>query len=472
MRPFSKACGPDFFALGLVCIISSYALGLEDWPVLGFFAISGILIASYRVRQMTRNKPDEILNNVFFTFILAFSIFFLFGPLVQVFGHQEEIEHSRNFFSITADSAVMVLGTNLIGFGISLMIGGSLHFGSFVNSAIKNFSRLPAFNARRISVWLVVVGLAFKSYVLYNDLYVYETISGLYRSAQLLMPVGVFLYFKGNELALKPKVVFFLCASLLYSAGGLLEFNKSEIFVPLLALVGGMLVRNMTLTRLAVAIAGFGVVLAILQPINSDARNEAFKRLNLTLEERISIYQGAYRGEFIISELEHVGIWSRLDYTSPDAAAMWLYENGNGGDSYQLIPWAFVPRFLYPDKPEMTTAGSKLTEKVLGFNTSSTGLGVFISGYYDLGWFGLIGASALVGFILAWYRAIIVAAQHSQSITLLIIGLLGHWTAFLVSGDYLASYLGSSLTSLYLVLIILTFLRVQRSPINVRGHVR
>lgn len=471
VRPFPRACGPDFFVLGLVCIISSYALRPEDWPVLGFFAITGLLIASYRVLQMTRNKPDEIINNVFFTFILSFSIFFLFGPLVQVFGHPEEIEYSRQFFSITADKAVMVLGANLIGFGISLMIGGVLYFRSFTKSAVSCISQLQTISIGRISVWLVVVGLAFKSYVLYNDLYAYETISGLYRSAQLLMPVGVFLYFKENELALKPKAVFFVCASLIYSAGGLLEFNKTEIFVPLLALVGGLLVRNMTLTRLAVAVAGFGVVLAILQPINSDARNEAFNRLKLTLEERISIYQGAYRGEFRISELGNVGIWSRLDYTSPDAAAMWLYENGNGGDSYQLIPWVFVPRFLYPDKPEMTTAGANLTDKVLGFNTSATGLGVFISGYYDLGWFGLIGASALAGFILAWYRAVIVAAQHSQSTTILIIGLLGHWTAFFVSGDYLASYLGPSVTSLYFVLIILTFLRVQRSPINIRGHV-
>lgn len=451
VRPFPRTCGPDFFVWGLVCIICSYALSPEDWPALGFFAITGLLIASYRVLQMSRNKPDEILNNVFFTFILAFSIFFLFGPLLQVFGNPEEIEYSRNFFPITADKALMVLGANLIGFGISLIIGGILHFGTFVNSTLKVFNHIPSINVRRISVWLVVLGLTFKSYVLYNDLFIDEVISGIYRSAELLMPVGVFLYFKENELALKPMTVVFLCASLLYSVGGLVEFNKTEIFIPLIALVGGLLVRNMTLTRLAVTIAGLGVLLQILQPINSDARNEVFHRVKPSLEDRFGIFQGAFEGKFKIDELYNVGIWARLDYTSPDAAAMWFYKNGNGGDSYQLIPWAFVPRFLFPDKPEMTAAGAKFTDKVLGFNTSSTGLGVFISGYYDLGWFGLIGASVLAGFILAWYRAVIVAAQISKSATLLIIGLLGHWSAFFVSGDYLASYLGSFVISLYAV---------------------
>lgn len=463
VRPFPWTCGPDFFVLGLVCIITSYALRPADWPVLGLFAITGLLITSYRVRQMSRNKPDEILSNVFFTFILSFSIFFLLGPLLQVFGDPEEIEYSRSFFSITADKAVMVLGANLIGFGISLMMGGSLHFCSFVNSAIKGFSLLPNINVRRVSVWLVVVGLAFKTYVLYNDLFVNEVLTGIYRSAQLLLPVGIFLHFKDNGFDLRLRSVFYLCALLLYSAGGLLEFNKTEIFIPLIALVGGVLVRNMTLTRLAVGVAGLGVALVILQPINGDARVEAWSRSRLSLEERISIFQGAYRGEFRIGELGHVGIWSRLDYTSPDAAAMWFYENGNGGDSYQLIPWLFVPRLFYPGKPEITSAGAKFTDKVLGFNTSATGQGIFISGYYDLGWFGLIGASALAGFILAWYRAVIVAAQISRSMTLLVMGLLGHWTAFSVSGDYLSTYLGTFVMSLYAVVFILIVLRAQGS---------
>ncbi|WP_126455642.1 hypothetical protein [Sulfuriflexus mobilis] len=435
----------------------------EDWSVLGFFAIIGLLLASHRVRQMARNKPNEILNNVFFTFILSFSAFFLFGPLLHVFGHPEEIEYSRSFFSITADKAVTVLGANLLGFGVSLMIGGYLHFGPFVNFAIKNFSRLPAINIRRASVWLVVVGFAFKAYVLYNDLFVNEVISGLYRSAQLLLPVGVFLHFKENLLALRLRSIFFLCAMLLYAAGGLLEFNKTETFIPLLAMVGGILVRKMTLTRLVLSVAGMGFALTILQPIYGDARVEAWSRSKTSLEERISIFQSAYRNEFRIDELENIGIWSRFDYTSPDAAAMWLYENGNGGDSYQMIPWLFVPRLLYSDKPITTTAGINFTDKVLGYNTSSTGQGIFISGYYDLGWFGLIGASALAGFILAWYRALILAAQISQSTTLLIMGLLGHWTAFSVSGDYLATYLGTFVISLYAFVLIMIMLGLQSS---------
>ena len=449
-KPFSKTCGLDFFSLGVISHITSYALKEDDWLVLAFLGITGLGLAIYRLRQILLNGYESIIDNVFFTFILTFSLFFMFGPLLQVFGNIEEIEYSRHFFSITAESAVTVLGANLIGLGITLMVGRAFNFGYFINSTIKVFSRFPTFNMLFTSSVLVLVGLAFKAYVLYNDLFVHAIISGLYRIAQLLLPVGIFLYFKEYGFKKNLFLMFFLCSILLYSLGGLLEFNKTEVIIPILALTGGLLVRKITLPKLIVSITILGALMAFLQPINIDGRNEALRRFNPSLNQRIEIYQAAYRGELKNYNLANIGIWSRLDYTAPNAAAMWLYENGNGEESYKLIPWIFVPRFLYPDKPEMTGAGSKLTEKVLGFDTSSTGLGVFISGYYDLGWFGLIGVSILVGIMLAWYRAVIVASQISKSTILLIIGLSGHWMAIMVSGDYLSMYLGPMVTTLYL----------------------
>ena len=471
IRPFPIFCGPEFFFLGLLCVLSSYALSPDNWQVLGFFAIIGLLIASYRIVLISRSNSDQILSNVFFTFISAFSMFFLIGPLVEVFGHPDEIEYTTRFFSTSADRAVMALGANLIGFGVSLMIGGSLRFRAFTKNASKHFSYHQKINILQISVWLVLIGIIFKAYVLYNDLYALDTIFGSTRLLQLLMPVGSFLYFKEYNFDLKPISIFFICASLFYSLGGFLEFNKSEILYPLIAIVGGLLIRNMTLVRLVRAVAGFGMILVILQQTNTAARNESLDKLNLTLSERIRIYEGAFRNNFENTELQNIGIWSRLDYTTQNVAAMSLYDHGDGGESYKLIPWIFVPRLLFPDKPIMTNAGVNFNNKVRGSETTSTGLGVFISGYYDFGWFGLISVSVLVGFILAWYRSIIIAAQYSQSTTLLVIGLVGHFTAFHVSGDYMANYLGTTVTVLYFFVITQFFFRIQRSRMNIRGGI-
>lgn len=452
--PFHWTCGPDFLVFGLVCTIISNELDPQEWPAIGLCAIIGILIVIYRIYQIILKEREQIINNIFFTFLLFFLLFFLVGPLLLVFGNPDEIDYALDFFSITANDAMTVLGANLIGFGFSMTIGRYLHFRSFIYSTARRFSRLQTANLWRMAILLAVLGLIFKAYVLYNDLFTRETISGLYRTAQLLAPVGIFLYFKEKGFNLTLKLLFFLCVVVLYLVGGLVEFNKTEFFMPLLALAGGLLVRNMTFTNLVISVVGLAILGVVLQPINTNARNEGFRRVNPSLEERFDIFTSAYRGELQNTGLNNIGLWSRLDYTSPQAAAMWLYDVGRGGDSYQLIPWVLLPRMIFPNKPIMTTAGTTFTYKIKGFNTSSTGQGIFISGYYDLGWFGLFGASALAGFALAWYRAVMIAARISNSTILLLFGLQGHLMAFNISGDYLSSYLGLFIISIYIFVIL------------------
>ena len=457
-RPFPLTCGLDFLTLGLICIaLSITALEADDWIALGFFAISGIIVAVYRLYQMLFRRFNNLASNVFVTFLLSFTIFFLVGPLLQVFGSKEEIDYSRNFFDLTADKAVLSLGANLTGFGISLVAGRHVYFESFAKYIISVFGRLPGIKASKIGALLVMLGFLCKIYVLYNDLFGSDVISGIFRTAQLLLPVGVFLHFKDSSINLELKSVIFISAVVLYSLGGLLEFNKTEILVPIVALVAGVLIRNLTLTRLTIGFGILGGILVVLQPIIGEGLSEALSRTRPSLETRLDLFRMAYHGDLRIAELENIGIWSRIDYTSPDVAAMWFYENGLGGDSYKLIPWLLVPRFLYSDKPTISDSGAKFTYKVKGYDTSSTGQGIFISGYYDLGWPGLFFSSILCGFILAWYRTVILAAQISKSTLLLIIGLLGHWLAFFVCGDYLSSYFGNWVTSMYLILLLIAF---------------
>lgn len=452
--PFPRSFGPDFLFLGVACLTTSYVVAPDDWAAIVIYAVLGLLLAIYRIYQISRDKPDEVINNVFLTFTIAFVLYFLIGPLMQVFGNIDDLEFSRNFFEVTAPKATIVMGANIVGFGITLIVGRSLQYRSFANYAIRFSSQNTIHKIPRIELIIISVGLLFKLFVLYNDLFVGEVISGIYRIAQMLCPMGIFLYFRGSTFNLKPKSILVVTAVGIYSLCGLLEFNKTEIFLPFIAIIGGVFVRDLRFKRLTISLVMLVIALEIIQPFNLDARNEAISRTRPTVADRLDIYQNAFNGDYITTSARRAGIWARLDYTAPNIAAMWLYDNGNGGDSYKLIPWLFVPRLLYPDKPETTTAGTVFTDKLHGYNSSSTGVGLFISGYYDLGWFGLVLASVLSGIVLAWYRAVLVAAQVSKSTMLLVLGSLGHWTAFFVNGDYVASYVGTWVISFYLLVMI------------------
>src|SRR5205085_3379954 len=69
------------------------------------------------------------------------------------------------------------------------------------------------------------------------------------------------------------------------------------------------------------------------------------------------------------------GWWHRLCYASSQALAMDLYDRGRPGDSFGLVVYGWVPRFLWRDKP-VITPGADFSEIALGHRGTHTGIGV------------------------------------------------------------------------------------------------
>ena len=54
----------------------------------------------------------------------------------------------------------------------------------------------------------------------------------------------------------------------------------------------------------------------------------------------------------------------------------------------------------------MTRSAIDLTCKIDGTRTSSTGVGIFVDGYYNPGWFGMPASSLIYGFCLRLFSVI------------------------------------------------------------------
>jgi hypothetical protein len=143
-----------------------------------------------------------------------------------------------------------------------------------------------------------------------------------------------------------------------------------------------------------------------------------------------------------------------LCYTPPQAAGLDFWDTGQGGDGFQLMPWVFVPRALADEKPEITKTGREFHQRVTGADTSSTGIGIFVSGYYAGGWWGLWAASALCGWILAQTSAIARAVMATRALLLVPLALLGVYMAFRIDGDFVSDYVGTFVFILYPVIAI------------------
>jgi hypothetical protein len=80
------------------------------------------------------------------------------------------------------------------------------------------------------------------------------------------------------------------------------------------------------------------------------------------------------------------------------------HDRGEPGSTIGLIPYAFVPRLLYPEKPIMTS-GRDFTALVTGEDSYSTAPGIFGEAYWNGGWPTLIAVGIYVGLVFAVFGA-------------------------------------------------------------------
>jgi hypothetical protein len=101
-------------------------------------------------------------------------------------------------------------------------------------------------------------------------------------------------------------------------------------------------------------------------------------------------------------ELIPMDWWVRLCYANVQAFALYEISQGNTFETYKNLPYVFIPRFLMPDKPIMTEDGYNFTEMINGTRTSSTGLGVYMEGYWNSQPLGLIFFSLYIGILFSF----------------------------------------------------------------------
>ena len=162
------------------------------------------------------------------------------------------------------------------------------------------------------------------------------------------------------------------------------------------------------------------------------------------------------------SEYNTFKIWDRINYTSSQAAALDLYSDGNGGESLSNIFWLFVPRFLNKDKPDVSSSSAKFSKKFRIHGGSRDSPGIFVEGYYNYGWLGLLLVSFIIGMVLKIYSVLIKSIIQNKLYSFYFIIFSGIWTSFRIDGLIITDYLGQLIIFLYFmifIILILIFLR-------------
>lgn len=440
-----------FLALGASAWLLGPRADPDRWWMHGWFCGIGLALAIPTLAQAFRRGFAVVLTDHRLIFLASFSLYFLFGASLLAVGPEREAEMALSFYRIGPSDAMRADAVNGLGFGLALLVSALSRgrvLSRLTSGVAEQVGRLP-------TTWVIgsflVIGASATLYRLPFDLGLRPGFpSGLVRTLGQLSMVAIFLAVASRGPHERTLRFFGALLTFVLAAGGALQFMKSEALIPLVALTAGLAMRFGSRRVLPVGLTLIIVMYVSLGNLVDYGRVSVALSANAsTLGERWSYLKDGWHNANEIVGTGGYAYWGRLCYTPTQAASLDFQDQGNGGDGLELIKWVAVPRFLAPNKPQITRMFAELNEKISGSDLSSTAPGIFASGYYHGGWFGMVLASVLCGWILAQTSAIARAIYVHRAVLLVPLAMLGMFIAFRIDGDFVPDYLGAFMFVLY-----------------------
>jgi hypothetical protein len=296
------------------------------------------------------------------------------------------------------------------------------------------------------AVFLIVGGITRYLIVLPSSLGLTDIVPGLVLPLAKSYVVGLFLLvlagLRGSRIALVLAMVLIPIDLGL----GLLTFAKTEVLITLIFSYLGVLHHKLTVSR---TLVGAAIVLAVysqLDPIIHFGRNELQRRygsLEGPLDQRLDLLNlylgGAYK---VAGEPETQSTLSRLSYVNAATMVVSWRDSGRTGETLDYALTVFVPRFIWPDKPVISSVGTELYTAATGQIGSSISPGLFAEAYWNLGWLGIPVLMVPLGIILAVFSRYSLAMVGQERWLHMPVILLGVLAGFRVDGWYVVDILG------------------------------
>jgi hypothetical protein len=220
--------------------------------------------------------------------------------------------------------------------------------------------------------------------------------------------IYLFLYLRKNKFQLKDKVLFFIIFIFtLYNV--IFSFMKQEIIEFLFVIFLSLYFNNPSKKLFVYSFLSLILIFPTLQLFvmagrfltwTEDSKIASTSDIisNITIENLIEFKNKSDNTNIQAS-------WVRISSVSAQAYAINSYNSGIGGNTFKNILWSLVPRFLYPNKP-IITSGENYTLQVTGKNDAGgTGPGFFGEAYWNNGWLGIIFMSIIYGFLMAHFTS-------------------------------------------------------------------
>ena len=122
------------------------------------------------------------------------------------------------------------------------------------------------------------------------------------------------------------------------------------------------------------------------------------------------------------------------------------YDEGRHADSLSHVFAVFIPRFVWPDKPDLTETGRVLYALATGQVGTSISPGLFAEAYANFGWWGLPSLMLPLGMVLALLNRVAVRLVLQSRWLYLPVVLMGVQVGTRVDGHFVIDVVGVPFT--------------------------
>ena len=461
----------SFFVLIVYIFDSTAALLLANVLLPALF-LASLGIGFYKIVKRDRILLLTPVGNLLLTSLLVFG----FGPLIMIFGPDSvrtEIEQTFfvqdfDLFKAHATNAVGLLlvffffsaGLRFIRLRVAPLVERS---SDAVRSAAEKKMVLGVFRISQVkagALLLLAVSVPVRIMFITTGEDLLEPLPGFLDVFRKSGWLGLILL---AILSRRIGGAYWIFLSLLLAlevTSGALTLMRGEMLTPI-ALVGmGLVIGGGSVWLLPVfGAVCFGLFFVAKPIIDTMRTSTAWQR-----DAIISEYQSIELEDIAVAGRKGVleyGWWSRFNYAPIQAVLIRHYDNGFDGDTYELIPWFFLPRFLFPEKPAID-AGPRVTAAVFNRQTqlgdSSTGPTVFGEAYWNGGWLYLIGSSIIYGLLLAIVTYCCLWAITQGKVYSIVIAIMGLIYGGAINEFFSGSVVGSFVIFIGLFGILIVFL--------------
>ena len=147
--------------------------------------------------------------------------------------------------------------------------------------------------------------------------------------------------------------------------------------------------------------------------------------------------------------------WDRLSYVRYQGYAVEAYDMNYPGETFKQFKYIFVPRLLYPEKPNLNPGAAYhhlVRNNFYERAPNSTGPGFFIEAYWNGGWIYLVLTIIYFSFLLFYSSKIIIKNLKEKNYIILILAVNAIYIGRGIDGWFVGRYGGFILNVIILYL--------------------